>query len=294
MNDILTNLPLARFAHEMDTEGRSDPALPERLTEARVVVVSGESVAATDRLTLLRAHDLPPVPLSYLGVHDGQVYACVRAEQVARLGASERLEGLRMRDFRQIGDSLSDLEAGLATSAVALAAWQSSTGFCAGCGGSLTLRAGGWEGLCQACGAITYPRTDPCVIMAIRDGRDRLLLGRNAAWPANRFSVIAGFIEAGESLEHAVRREVREETGITVTDVAYRGSQAWPFPRSLMAGYAGWTEDADADIEVDGNEMVEAMFITREDLARKVAANEISIPRPTSIARALIDDWARG
>lgn len=285
------NLPLARFAHEMDTEGRHDPGLPERLAEALVVVVRGESVAATDHLTLLKAGDLPRLPLSYLGTHEGRTYASVRAEQVARIGASELLEGLRMRDFRQIGASLSDLESGLATSALALAAWQASTGFCASCAGKLTLRAGGWEGACESCGTITYPRTDPCVIMAIRDSRDRILLGRNAAWPEGRYSVIAGFIEAGESLEHAVRREVREETGIRVDEVTYRGSQAWPFPRSLMAGYAGWTSDGDNDIAVDGVEMVDAQFFSRGALTEATERREIAIPRRTSIARALIDEW---
>ncbi|MDO5722916.1 MAG: NAD(+) diphosphatase [Flaviflexus sp.] len=288
----LMNLPLARFAHDMDTEGRRDPDLAERLARSLVVVVRGESVAATDRLTLVSAADLPDLPPSYLGTHEGQTYASVRAEQVARIGAAELLEGLRMRDFRQIGTELSDLESGLATSALALAAWQASTGFCASCSGKLALRAGGWEGVCESCGAITYPRTDPCVIMAIRDRAGRILLGRNAAWPQGRYSVIAGFIEAGESLEHAVRREVREETGIEVGEVAYRGSQAWPFPRSLMAGYAGWTEDTEANIDVDGVEMVDARFFARDELDDLVARGEIAIPRPTSIARALIDEWA--
>src|SRR5699024_4222553 len=135
-------------------------------------------------------------------------------------------------------------------------------------------------------------RTDSAVIMAIIDSFDRILLAHNALWPANRFSVPAGYVEPGEPLEAAVRREVWEETGIRVGRVAYQGSQPWPFPASLMVGFRG--EALHSTPIPDGEEITEVQFFSRAELAAAVTAGDVLLPGPTSIARSLIEEWYGG
>ncbi|WP_328587583.1 NAD(+) diphosphatase [Serinibacter arcticus] len=141
--------------------------------------------------------------------------------------------------LRDAGHLLGDAEAGLATSAVALSAWRRTHTHCPRCGAPTVLVEAGWAARCDRDGSTHYPRTDPAVIMAISDGADRLLLAHAAAWPERRRSVLAGFVEAGEGLEQAVRREVEEEVGLDVGPLAYAGGQPWPFPgRSWSASTA--------------------------------------------------------
>ena len=130
------------------------------------------------------------------------------------------------------------------------------------------------------------------MIVTVLDGDDRLLLGHAAGWPALRYSLLAGFIEAGEAGESAVRREVFEETGIEVTDVEYVASQPWPFPASLMFAYRA--RACQTDIHVDGVEITDAAWFTRAELAAAVADGTVQLPVQSSIARALIDRWWRG
>ncbi|MGA0209023.1 MAG: NAD(+) diphosphatase, partial [Candidatus Nanopelagicales bacterium] len=133
----------------------------------------------------------------------------------------------------------------------------------------------------------------PAVIVLVRDEHDRALLGRQVRWEPTWFSTLAGFVEAGESAEAAVRREVREESGVSIGDEArdlvYLGSQPWPFPASLMLGYHAWA--ADPSIEVDGEEIAEARWFTREELATACESGDISLPPDVSIARKLIERW---
>src|SRR5205085_1294541 len=133
-------------------------------------------------------------------------------------------------DLRRIGPLLDDTEAGLFTAAVALSLWHSRHEYCARCGAPTLPDSTGWTRQCPRCGTEHYPRVDPAVIMAVVDGQDRILLGHQASWPDRRFSTLAGFVEPGESLEAAVRREVAEEAGVAIGDVSYLGSQPWPFP----------------------------------------------------------------
>ncbi|MGH8867026.1 MAG: NAD(+) diphosphatase, partial [Actinomycetes bacterium] len=142
---------------------------------------------------------------------------------------------------------------------------------------------------CPADGSLHFPRTDPAVIMLVTDGGDRCLLGRQAKWPERRFSTLAGFVEPGESLEHAVAREVHEEAGLRVVSTDYVASQPWPFPASLMLGFTATVDGH--DVRVDGEEIVEARWLTRAQLCEDFRTGELRLPPPVSIARRLIEGW---
>jgi NAD+ diphosphatase len=191
--------------------------------------------------------------------------------------------------LRENGALLDDTDAGLLTTAVALANWHATHGRCAQCGDPTRVVQSGWSRTCQTCGADHFPRTDPAVIMSVVDADGRLLLGRQARWPQRRFSTLAGFVEPGESLEAAVRREVLEEAGVVVTVVEYRGSQPWPFPSSLMVGFHA--QAVTTDVVVDDAELSEARWWTRQALARDVRDGTLLLPPRVSIARRLIEDW---
>jgi NAD+ diphosphatase len=173
----------------------------------------------------------------------------------------------------------------------ALHGWHNSHRFCANCGAPSQQELSGWERWCTACGTHHFPRTDPVVIMAITRG-DKLLLGRGAAWPERMYSLLAGFVEPGETIEAAVRRETIEESGIRVGAVNYVTSQPWPFPMSLMFGC--WGEALDEDIVLDRNELADARWVSRDEVRSILAGDhaEISAPRPGAIAGALIAAWA--
>src|SRR5690606_24861620 len=138
-----------------------------------------------------------------------------------------------------------------------------------------------------------YPRTDPAVIMLVTDGDDRALLARNPHWPEGRFSTLAGFVEPGEALEDAVRREVAEEVGLVVEEATYLGSQPWPFPQSLMLGFRA--RATSTDITVDRDEIAEAQWFTRDELLEAAQQDRIVLPPPgVSISRWLVEDWFGG
>jgi NAD+ diphosphatase len=180
-------------------------------------------------------------------------------------------------------------EAGLATTAVALDAWHARHVRCPRCGSATRVSQVGWTRVCVVDGSEHYPRTDPAVIMAVVDDADRILLGHAVSWPAGRWSTLAGFVEAGESMENAVRREVLEEAGVAVGTVTYRGSQPWPFPASLMIGFRATA--LSTEVTADGVELAQARWFSRDDLAAAMATGEVIPPGRTSIARALIEEW---
>jgi NAD+ diphosphatase len=155
------------------------------------------------------------------------------------------------------------------------------------------IAAGGWVRQCPADSSEHYPRTDPAVIMLVRDEFDRALLGHQSIWPDAMFSTLAGFVEPGETAEAAVRREVLEESGIVIgsdpDDVVYLGSQPWPFPSSLMLGYHA--RAASSDVTVDGVELSEARWFSRDELRVACTEGSVRIPPPISIARRLIERW---
>ncbi|GIG19313.1 NTP pyrophosphohydrolase [Cellulomonas chitinilytica] len=239
--------------------------------------------------------------VTYLGLRVGGPHPAPRAGAAAdvlvhrRTSTSAHPElppGLAWTALRTVGADLSALEAGLATTAVALDAWHARHPRCPRCGAATRVTQAGWVRTCTVDGSEHYPRTDPAVIMAVVDDADRLLLGQSTAWAQDRWSTLAGFVEPGESLEHAVRREVLEETGVVVGAVEYRGSQPWPFPASLMLGFHA--RATTTDVHVDGVELARARWFTRDELRDAVDRAEVMPPGPSSIARALVEDWFGG
>jgi NAD+ diphosphatase len=180
-------------------------------------------------------------------------------------------------------------DAALAAYAASLLSWHRRHRFCANCGQPTDSGDGGHERTCAACGAHHFPRTDPVVIVRVTDG-ERLLLGRQARWPQGRYSVLAGYVEPGETLEDAVRREVLEESRVGVRDVAYVASQPWPFPSSLMLGFHAVSDDAEP--HADDHELIEVRWFSPaevEDAAAERGA--VFLPPRYSIARRMIDGW---
>lgn len=191
--------------------------------------------------------------------------------------------------LRELGPVLGDVDISLLTLAVALTNWHAGHLHCPRCGSATEPAQAGWTRRCVQDGTEHYPRTDPAVIMAVTDDDDRLLLGRGARWPANRFSTLAGFVEPGETLEDAVRREVLEESGVVVEDVTYLGGQPWPFPASLMLGCSA--RAVRTEVTVDGDEIVEARWFTRADIDQGLREGTLLLPPAISIARALVHRW---
>lgn len=190
--------------------------------------------------------------------------------------------------LRDVARFLPEAERDIATTAVALLKWHRNEGFCPRCGNRSEIGKGGQLRRCPVCGHENFPRTDPAVIVAIRDGYDRLLLGSQSSW-GNRVSVFAGFVEAGESAEQAVHREMAEEVGARLGRVRYVASQPWPFPRSLMLGYVADTESA--WVRVNGSEIKYADWFTRDRLRDEYAAGDLTLPTSSSIASRLVHGW---
>ena len=193
-------------------------------------------------------------------------------------------------ELRAVMASLSPRDAELAATARAVLEWHRSHGFCASCGARSEMVQAGWQRSCPACKAQHFPRTDPVVIMLITHG-NRVLLGRGPTWPEGMYSLLAGFVEPGECIEAAVRREVFEESGIVVGAVSYLASQPWPFPASLMIGCRG--EAVSDAITIDPEELQDARWVTREDMVAAFAGNHplIKPSRKGAIARFLIENW---
>ncbi|QUW18820.1 NAD(+) diphosphatase [Agrococcus sp. Marseille-Q4369] len=290
--------PLARSALDRDHAGRIGADAVSRALEqpsTRVIAIAGDrSPVRGGALVRLRADELPPdarhveprVPLSWLGrapALDGTAGGVVLSLLVAE---PFDVEGAEWRSLREVGAELDDADAGAFVQAVALGVWQRESHHSPVDGSAASFEESGWVRR-DASGGAHFPRTDPAVIVAIRDASDeRILLGHNAAWPEGRYSLIAGFVDPGESLEAAVVREVLEETGLAVGDVRYLGSQPWPFPRSLMIGFECVAADPDA-IVPDGVEILDVRWFTRDQLRSGV----VQLPGPTSIAAWIIDAW---
>jgi NAD+ diphosphatase len=192
--------------------------------------------------------------------------------------------------LREAGPLLSDRDAGLLTHAVALANWHETFTHCPRCGSPTDPISSGHARKCPVDASEHFPRVDPAMIVLVTDAADRCLLARNALWPEHRVSILAGFVEAGESAEQAVAREVHEETGISVGTVSYLGSQPWPMPQSLMLGFRAEAVGR-PDIRVDADEIAEAGWYSRTGLAAAVASGEILLPPPVSIAHRIIESW---
>ena len=197
---------------------------------------------------------------------------------------------MRAAPLREVGPLLSDRDAGLMTHAVALANFHDTHHFCPNCGEPSVPVYSGHARRCTVEGTDEFPRSDPAMIVLVTDPADRALLARNAAWPAHRVSILAGFVEAGESAEQAVAREVQEEVGIAVGEVHYLGSQPWPMPQSLMLGFRAEATGS-MELKVDDDEIAEAGWYSRDELSAAVADGTIRLPPPVSIAHQIIQSW---
>ena len=221
--------------------------------------------------------------LTFLGEFRGQLTFAVELPSDA---SPSLADGAEFRELRTIAGELPREEAGLLAYARAMLVWRDRNRYCGRCG-SLTIPVQGGHVLqCMdpTCVTQLFPRIDPAVIVLITDG-ERALLGRQAAWPEGRYSTIAGFVEPGESLEDAVIREVKEETGVDVASVEYHSSQPWPFPSSLMLGFTAFA--ATTAIDLADQELEDARWLTRA----QIAAGEVALPTTHSISFRLIEDW---
>jgi NAD+ diphosphatase len=230
-----------------------------------------------------------------LGETGGAIHFAVDLSTVEEPAALPALAGRGgFADLRSIGPRLAHDEGALLAYARGLLHWHARHGFCGVCGSPTESSEGGHVRRClnPACGAQHFPRTDPAVIMLVHDGGDRVVLGRQAVWPPGMHSVLAGFVEPGESLEDAVRREVEEEIGLRCRDVRYHSSQPWPFPASIMLGFTAEAEGG--EIVVDPHELETARWYSRAELLASPEDESFRLPRRDSIARRLVNDWLAG
>jgi NAD+ diphosphatase len=294
---VLGRLTLARSAVDRAAERRTDTAWldaawAEPSTRVLVVADGRALVRFTGggaELAFVRPAGAPPGIRFLLGVD---------AAGVAYFGVLGPLpdpgpdpgSGVRPASLREVGQLLGDRDAGLMTHAVALANWHAVSTHCSRCGAVTEPGTAGHSRRCPVDGSEHFPRLDPAVIMLVTDPADRCLLARNARWPERRVSILAGFVEPGESAEQAVAREVAEETGISIGQVWYLGSQPWPMPHSLMLGFRALAA-GDQEIRVDADEIAEARWFSRQEVRASVASGELLLPPPVSIAHRIIEFW---
>ncbi|BCO37241.1 NAD(+) diphosphatase [Mycobacterium heckeshornense] len=242
--------------------------------------------------------DKPPPEAVFLGRIEGDRHVwAIRAP----LEAPDNPDGVdvRVADLRRAGQLFDDLSAQLVSCAVALLNWHDSARFSSVDGSPTRPARAGWARVNPLTGHEEFPRIDPAVICLVHDGGDRAVLARQRVWPQRMFSLLAGFVEVGESFERCVVREVHEEIGLTVRDVRYLGSQPWPFPRSLMVGFHA-IGDPDQEFSFNDGEIAEAAWFTRDEIRRALDAgdwtratdSELLLPGSVSIAREIIESWA--
>jgi NAD+ diphosphatase len=290
---VLLDLPLARQAVDRDYLARTRPELFDELwsdSGTRILAMfEGSVLLENNGLKLLPVESVPSANYRvYLGRDSkGPIVLAVLNENAAKqLEPSPE----NWHHLRKTGAGLGDRDAGLFTQALAIANWHSTHQHCPRCGTPMLVESGGWVRRCFKDDSEHYPRTDPAVIVAIVDENDRILLGSQGAWEENRWSILAGFVEPGESLEAAVVREMFEESGVVVDEPHYLGSQSWPFPYSLMAGFAARARST--ELRPDGEEIEKLRWFSREEL--QAEAPNLLLPNRISIARSIIELWFGG
>jgi len=290
---VALDLPLARSAVDRDYLARTRPELFDELwsdpTTRVLALFEGSVLLDGQALKLLPVESVPSANYRvYLGRDSvGPIVLAVLNENAAK-----QLEPVaeNWHHLRKTGAGLDDRDAGLFVQALALANWHANHQHCPRCGTPTLVEAGGWVRRCFKDDSEHYPRTDPAVIVAIVDENDRILLGSQGAWEQNRWSILAGFVEPGESLEAAVIREMFEEAGVEVDEPNYLGSQSWPFPYSLMLGFAARAKST--ELRPDGEEIEKLRWFSREELAAE--APNLLLPNRISIARSIIELWFGG
>ncbi|WP_326568517.1 NAD(+) diphosphatase [Amycolatopsis rhabdoformis] len=327
----LESLPtLSRSTVDRQETLRTNPErLVSKWSEARVVLLddTGRTPVAEGSSTLAarKAIDFgtePPADAVFLGEWEDTDFWSLpgrpegdtdTVKMAGSWGVVEevpRVDGEIWVELRGYGDQLDDTSAGLFTTAVALRHWRRQSRFCTRDGSPTNLIQFGWASKCEAKGHEEYPRTDPAVICLVHDqdgvNGSHVLLARQPVWPPGRYSVLAGFVEAGESLEGCVSREIREEAGATVSDIRYLGSQPWPFPRSIMLGFTARADRSLPLVPADG-EIEEALWASRAEVRAAFLSSDAGVPVPTpiaggtremilpgnsSIARVMLKAWA--
>ena len=229
---------------------------------------------------------------SFLGFADEQPHFLLALDDNQRAGELESSLDARRAGLRDVGLLLAADEAGLFAYAKGLAHWQRETRYCAHCGSPLVLVASGHRAQCTNtdCGRMHFPRTDAAVIVIV-EHEGACLLGRQAGWPKGRYSTLAGFVEPGEALEDAVRREVAEESGVIVSDVHYHSSQPWPLPQSLMVGFTATA--VSRDIHLRDRELEEARWFTPRDIVDGLADGSFLPSLPLSVSYRLLEHWLK-
>jgi NAD+ diphosphatase len=295
---FLSKLPLSRYELDRDYLTRERESLFDELwadPSTRVLPIFEGSAL------LSGAAELALVPTDAIANTGLRVYLGRSTSATAREPVGTPIVAVQLEDaghlaesdwgnLRQLGDLLGDRDAGLFTEALAIINWHASHQFSPRTGEPTVSEKGGWVRRDPVSNTEVFPRTDPAIIVGVTDADDRLLLGSNALWESNRYSLLAGFVEPGESLEHAVAREIFEEAGIRVIDPVYLGSQPWPFPASIMLGFTARVDPESVGAATpDGKEILDLRWFSRAELV--AALGEIRLPGRTSIARAIIEEW---
>lgn len=303
-------LPTPRFAFVDGALDRADAlranadALHAYWSNARVLLLDGDGRTVGDDdgwLVAARGGDLCDAPgeAIFLGMRGDESWFAARLSDDRHSDAQHAslqhasLPSRRL-DLRAAAAQWTPFEATVFAQARAVLHWQQRHRFCGACGGAIAFQRGGWQGHCAQCGLDHYPRTDPAVIVAITDG-ERLLLGRQASWPARRYSTLAGFVEPGETLEQTVVREVMEESGVRVRSSRYLASQPWPFPSSLMLGFIA---EAEPDPPQANEELEDARWFDRDEVGAALRGENteagLLVSPSISISRWLIECWYAG
>ena len=283
---------------------------------------ASEIRADAAKLSLLwQSAQILPVIDGHIGAHDGQL-RFLTAENVEFLSASfesgeryflglardgaqpyfawrtswinepsdEAVKFESFRTLREVGGDLHEVDLTLAMHAVGLCNWHATHPRCSRCGAETMSDLGGSVRVCVADSSQHHPRTDPAIIVLVKDGADRILLGHQSIWPEKRFSTFAGFVEPGESFEECVSREVFEEAGVYCNDINYLRSQAWPFPASVMIAFEAITDHPDT-AKADGVEITEIQWFSRQEMKAAIAKAELLLPPMISVARTMITGW---
>ncbi len=298
---LLRSLTLARGDLDRAAERRDDAEWLDsvwRDPATRVLLVHHGRALATGEPASAGAASLafvPPAEAAYdgvrvlLAVEDDVAYVALLVE--AAVEPWDGPDGTRWEGLREVGAALGDRDAGLLVMAVALANWHATHPRCPRCGVVTVPAQAGWSRTCPADSSQHFPRSDPAVIVLVSDDAGRALLGRRAEWPEGWYSTLAGFVEAGESAEMTVLREMAEEAGVVVDRLDYLGSQPWPFPSSLMLGYRARVAEGSPEARPDGVEITEVRWFTRDEIRAGCEDGTVRIPPRVSIARRLVEHW---
>jgi NAD+ diphosphatase len=281
-------LPLAASQVDRSAHLRSDEGyLKSTWSSALIITFMDEKFATSgDQLSLVAGATLGEYQSQsdyFLGIKDEQAFF------VRHLPLEEGSK-LELKTLREIGVHLSPRDIGLSVHAQGLANWHTKHPRCAQCGAATTVISGGSVRRCLIDQSEHYPRTDGAVIVLVKDDQDRVLLGRQKVWPKYRFSTFAGFVEPGESFEHCVVREVREEAGVELSQINYLGSQPWPFPASLMIAFEALTNTPQL-ARPDGEEIEEIRWFSRAEMKAAILDKSLILPLEISVARQMIKAW---